>query len=392
MDAVTALLAYLFPKLNAGQIMGLTLALLPYRIRNVENFSFRNSEAEDNFSAVLVSLLLFVLVLTGKLPAYAVVPAVFVSSFRKNLHYAVNMVVYFIMAFAFLSYFPNPWDATMRGLIALTLALGSTLVVHANSETSQSLLLMLTNTSVLLAFDIYRIDVSGYELALGFAVAFLLSLIAYRSGVADETGLMAATISGMLIIVAAGFRFFVALLIFYAIGSAVTRYKYREKELLGIGEPAGGARGYVNVFANSMPALFFAMNYGYFRDEVYAAAFVASLATALGDTMASEIGKTAERVYLITNMKRVQPGVSGGVSVIGEISAFAGSLAIPLYAMLAGILEPWHAVIAVIAGFVGVHVDSLLGATLENRGWLNNAGVNFFATLSSGLLCLLILL
>lgn len=392
MDVVTALLAYLFPKLKISQILGLTLAFLLYRVRNIEGFSFRNRIGEDNLSAVLTTVLLFLLVYSGKLPDYAIVPAIFVSSFRKNVHYAANMVIYFTMALLFLSYFPNPWDATMRGLISLTLSLGSTLMIYANRDAAPSLLLMLTNTSILLAFDIYRIDVSWQELVLGFAMAFFLSLIAYRSGVADETGLMAATITGTLIIVAADFRFFAALLIFYAVGSAVTKYKYREKELLGIGEPAGGARGYVNVFANSLPALFFTMNYGYFREDVYAAAFIASLATALGDTMASEIGKTAKKVYLITTMERVSPGVSGGVSAIGELSAFIGSAIIPAYALLAGVLEPWHAIVATATGFAGVHIDSLLGATLENKGWLNNAGVNFFATLSSGLLCLLILL
>ncbi len=391
MDAATALLAYMFPKLEFAQVLGLSLALLLYRSRNVDSLSLSDRSEDDNLVGLLTSILLILLVYFGKLPGYAVITAIFVSSFRRRTHYSVSIAVYAAMAFLFLEYYPNPWDVTLRALIALTVALGSTLVVYANSGASPSVLLMLTNTSVLLAFDIYRIDVSGQELAAGFAVAFVLSLIAYRSGVADETGLMAATVTGMLIIVTADFRFFAALLIFYAVGSAVTKYRYREKELLGVGEPAGGARGFVNVFANSLPALFFAMNYGYFRDDVFAVAFIASLATALGDTMASEIGKTSSRVYLITTLKRVSPGVSGGVSLKGELSALLGSALVSLYAILAGILTPEQAVAALVAGFVGVHIDSLLGATLENKGWLNNAGVNFFATLSSGLLCLLLL-
>ncbi|WP_456368862.1 TIGR00297 family protein [Geoglobus sp.] len=391
MDAATAMLAYMFPKLGFAQVLGLSLALLLYRSRNVDSLSLSDRSEHDNLVGLLTSILLIFLVYFGKLPGYAVITAIFVSSFRRRTHYSVSIAVYAAMAFLFLEYYPNPWDVTLRALIALTVALGSTLVVYANRGASPSVMLMLTNTSVLLAFDIYRIDVSGQELAAGFAVAFVLSLIAYRSGVADETGLMAATITGMLIIVTADFRFFAALLIFYAVGSAVTKYRYREKELLGIGEPAGGARGFVNVFANSLPALFFAMNYGYFRDDVFAVAFIASLATALGDTMASEIGKTSSRVYLITTLKRVSPGVSGGVSLKGELSALLGSALVSLYAILAGILTPEQAVAALVAGFVGVHIDSLLGATLENKGWLNNAGVNFFATLSSGLLCLLLL-
>ena len=107
--------------------------------------------------------------------------------------------------------------------------------------------------------------------------------------------------------------------------------------------------------------------------------------------MASEVGKTAEKVYLITNFKRVEPGVSGGISLLGEIAALMGCLIVCISAVLLGVLSVKLAIVAFLAGFIGVHVDSILGATLEKKGYLNNAGVNFFATLSSGLFCYLLL-
>uniref|UniRef100_A0A7C4S6A4 DUF92 domain-containing protein n=1 Tax=Geoglobus ahangari TaxID=113653 RepID=A0A7C4S6A4_9EURY len=157
-------------------------------------------------------------------------------------------------------------------------------------------------------------------------------------------------------------------------------------------EPAGGARGYSNVFANSLAALFFALNYGYFHIDAFKVGFIASLATALGDTLASEIGKTSKRVYLITNFKPVRPGESGGVSLIGEISAFVGSFIISFYAFVSGMIDVWGFVIALLSGFIGVHIDSILGATLEKKGYLNNSGVNFTATFSSAVLATIILL
>jgi len=176
---------------------------------------------------------------------------------------------------------------------------------------------------------------------------------------------------------------------FYALGSASTKYRYPIKLQRGIAEPAGGARGYANVFSNSLPALFFAINYGFYNYPAFSLAFVASVAAALGDTMASEIGKTSEKVYLITNFKRVPAGVSGGVSLKGEIAAIVGCSIVAIVAAIAGIIDPSGAAIVFIAGFIGVHIDSILGATLEQKGLLTNAGVNFFATLSAGLLCLL---
>jgi uncharacterized membrane protein len=42
-------------------------------------------------------------------------------------------------------------------------------------------------------------------------------------------------------------------------------------------------------------------------------------------------------------------------------------------------------------GVFGLFFDSLLGATLERRGWLNNDAVNFLSTASAAALALLLL-
>ncbi len=41
-------------------------------------------------------------------------------------------------------------------------------------------------------------------------------------------------------------------------------------------------------------------------------------------------------------------------------------------------------IICTLAGFVGTNIDSLVGATLENRGFLGNAGTNLLATMGGG--------
>jgi uncharacterized protein (TIGR00297 family) len=134
------------------------------------------------------------------------------------------------------------------------------------------------------------------------------------------------------------------------------------------------------------------MNYGVYGSDLFLVSFVASVAAALGDTIASEIGKTSKKVYLITNFERVRAGESGGISLIGEISALAGCGVIVLIAVLSGILPPSLSTIPLIAGFIAVHVDSVLGATLEKYGYLTNSGVNFFATLSTMVFCYFLIL
>jgi uncharacterized membrane protein len=43
-------------------------------------------------------------------------------------------------------------------------------------------------------------------------------------------------------------------------------------------------------------------------------------------------------------------------------------------------IPPSQLWIPVSAGFVGMLVDSVLGATVQRRGWMNNEAVNFFST------------
>jgi uncharacterized protein (TIGR00297 family) len=107
--------------------------------------------------------------------------------------------------------------------------------------------------------------------------------------------------------------------------------------------------------------------------------------------MASEIGKTAGKVYLITNFERVEPGVSGGVSLKGEVAAAIGSSIAVFTALMLQMIGLRAGAIALLAGFIAIHVDSLLGATLEKK-YLTNSGVNFLATLSSGVFCYLLIL
>jgi len=49
-------------------------------------------------------------------------------------------------------------------------------------------------------------------------------------------------------------------------------------------------------------------------------------------------------------------------------------------------------VICTLAGFIGTNIDSLVGATLENRGFLGNAGTNLLATIGGGVFAVMIFL
>jgi uncharacterized protein (TIGR00297 family) len=244
-------------------------------------------------------------------------------------------------------------------------------------------------------FLVIGYSVSSVHLVLVLAFALLLGYLAYVAGIADTSGLLSATLVGVLIIAFTNVWWFLLLLTFYLLGGGFTKYKYEYKKSLGIAQGKGGARGYRNVFSNSIVAIAASICYTIFPQESYLFLYVylGSVATATGDTLASEVGTTYKgSPRMITTLKKVEPGTDGGVSTLGETAALLGSLVIAIFAILFGVIEVnpnrlcliGMAIVAV-SGFVGTNIDSLLGATLQQRGILSNNGVNVASTIAGGL-------
>jgi len=217
---------------------------------------------------------------------------------------------------------------------------------------------------------------------LALALTLTIGYISYMANTADVTGVLSGTLLGALIIIFGGIEWFTILLAFFILGGAFTRYKYGYKEALGIAQAEGGARGYKNVFGNGLVALILAVAGGVWGWHVLLIAYLGAIAAATGDTLASEIGETSETLpRMITSFKRVKHGTSGAISPLGEFSALVGATLIGALAVLLGMTELEMIIVApILGGFIGVHIDSLLGATLENKGYLTNHSVNLLAT------------
>ena len=222
-------------------------------------------------------------------------------------------------------------------------------------------------------------------MVVALAFSFFLGILAYRAKIADVSALLSAALLGVLIIVFSGLSWFLLLLTFFILGGGFTRYKYAYKESIGIAQAKEGIRSYENVFSNSTAALVLAVAYGIFPEHslpiIYA--YMGTVATATGDTLASEIGTTAKgKPRMITTLKLSEPGADGAVSLLGELAAIFGSAVIGLLAYMLGVSDNLvlTVLITTAGGFFGTNMDSLLGATLQKRGMLSNSGVNFVAT------------
>jgi uncharacterized protein (TIGR00297 family) len=239
-------------------------------------------------------------------------------------------------------------------------------------------------------FD-YSVPVLRLLLTLLFMI--FLGYALGRVRLADVSGVLSGILMGFLIVSFTDFRWFVLILSFFVIGGVFTKYKYDYKRAIGIAQEGGGARGYRNVFGNGIVALVCAIAFGITGNALLVIAYIGAVATATGDTLASEIGQTYRKLpRLITDLRLVPHGTDGGITTLGEYSALAGAGAIAIIAILLGVGTFNIMVPVILGGFFGANVDSVLGAVLERRHYLTNSSVNLLATVAGALAAVVIFL
>lgn len=203
-----------------------------------------------------------------------------------------------------------------------------------------------------------------------------------------------------------GWRGWTVCVLYLFLGQLVTKVGFDEKESLGIAEGRGGRRGPENVWGSAFTGVLCAsaaaqalksgVPFLGLTSDVWILGYVASLATKLADTFASEIGKAyGKTTFLITTLQPVSRGTEGAVSLEGTLASIVGGFALSVYAYLAvGLITSLQGVgVATIAAFVATMIESLIGATLQEKeglGWMSNEVVNFFNTLIGAAVAMLL--
>lgn len=198
-------------------------------------------------------------------------------------------------------------------------------------------------------------------------------------------GYLNAWILGVIVWGTLGWQGYVVVMFYFIVGSAVTKIGIAQKEAAGIAEKRSGVRGPENVWGSALTATFCALGTLFAPPSVrqlLVLGYVASFATKLSDTSASEVGKAyGKNTFLITTLKPVPRGTEGAVSLEGTIAGIIASVAISLVAYGVGQIDLAGFGWCVAAAFIATNFESLIGATLqENTPWLTNEVVNFINT------------
>ncbi|MBW4655385.1 MAG: TIGR00297 family protein [Kaiparowitsia implicata GSE-PSE-MK54-09C] len=213
-------------------------------------------------------------------------------------------------------------------------------------------------------------------------------------------GLLHAWVLGIVIWGTLGWRGYVVMLTYFALGTAVTRIGKARKEALGIAEKRSGVRGPENVWGSALAGTLCALGAYLFAGRIenlplvaaLVLAYVASLSTKLADTCGSEVGKAyGKRTFLITTFQPVPAGTEGAISLEGTLAGLVGGLAIALVGYGLGLISSVGIGICLVAAFIATNLESVIGATYQSKyRWLTNEMVNIINTAIGAAIALLI--
>ena len=202
------------------------------------------------------------------------------------------------------------------------------------------------------------------------ALAATVVAAAYRLRRLSLSGAVAAMILGTMIVGTGGWWPGIILVAFFVTSSLLSRSDTNQAR--------GAMRDWVQVLANGWGMLLGCLLYAATNWEPWLLFGFGAIAAASADTWSSELGRrSTSPPRLVTSGKIVTAGTSGAVSVVGTMASVAGAALVGIIAYIAmasGTLHlNRHAFVVLLgvtlAGMAGGFVDSLLGATVQERRW-----------------------
>lgn len=234
---------------------------------------------------------------------------------------------------------------------------------------------------VLLQLWLHWSRFSSQRLWFALAITAAFALLAWAARGVTRSGALAGAAASFILTAQEPKLFLVLLTVFLLTLGATKLGKLRKQELHAAEGPRGRSAAQVT---SNLGLAMLVIALGLANELLLSIAVMAEVAA---DTCSSEFGMAFPgKTVLITTGKAVPAGINGGISLRGTAAALVAAAVVSGAGMLLHLMTIHQAVIAMAAGFAGMLVDSLLGALVEARGYLNNDAVNLLSTASAAAL------
>jgi uncharacterized protein (TIGR00297 family) len=211
---------------------------------------------------------------------------------------------------------------------------------------------------------------------------FLGALAFWRSAV-SRSGFLGGVVVGTTILAFGGWGPWALLCAFFVIGSTATRLGYARKAHEGLAQEDRGRRGSKHALANCGTALGLSVAMAVFPGQamLFGLGIAAAFATAVSDTLGSEVGQLYGRTpFLPTTFRRVAAGTEGAISLEGTLAGVAGSLVLGAIGWGFGLYGPTGLAVVALGAFIGTLVESYVGAIWAQDARIGNETMNFMNT------------
>lgn len=194
----------------------------------------------------------------------------------------------------------------------------------------------------------------------------LLIAVVTEKKLLTPAGTVLAFILDLSVSAAFGNMGFLMMAVFLVGGTAIDKIKRKFRaECEKTEKKSDKTRDAYQVLANGLPAMILSVAYIVWGNLAFVTAFAAAVAEAFSDTCASGIGSLSKGAFDIFKMRKVEKGISGGMSVIGTVSALFGAAVAVLIPVLFGFYSVRLFSVALLAAFAGVLFDSFLGSAVQ---------------------------
>ncbi|MEW5799399.1 MAG: DUF92 domain-containing protein [Bacteroidota bacterium] len=254
-------------------------------------------------------------------------------------------------------------------MIGITVALFVTIGEAISSKGFDNLTVPLSAAFMLHYFCVPLAHHNPDQMTAAVILALIIAIVSFQFEFLSPGGSAATFLLATIIFGIGGWAWTIPILTFFVTSSLLSKFGKARKKKLDVIIEKTNKRDEVQVAANGGVAGIIILLWYIFpqQTDLYLI-YIASLAAVTADTWATEIGTLSKKKPIsIVTFKFVEPGTSGGVSLVGFFGSFLGASVIVLSGWVMNDLVISGSTIAkiIFSGMLGSIVDSICGATLQ---------------------------